>query len=105
MADTKPQHTAGPWKFSPHGDGYLVTRYDVYVAGHGICGVMQTRAATEQQCEANARLIAAAPEMLAALRAFEYAENYEADETDHYAEAISNANEMMRAAISKAEGR
>lgn len=57
--------TEGPWKYTPRGNGYLVTRSDVFVVGHGICALNPSQAANEDQCEANARLIASAPTLYA----------------------------------------
>lgn len=65
MADGK--WTKGPWKATPNGDGYVITRTDVFVAGYAIAAARPSRAATEDQCEANARLIAAAPDLYEAL--------------------------------------
>ncbi len=56
---SKPKHTPGPWYF----DGLYVLQVDratvIAEINHG--------AMTDIQCKANARLIAAAPEMLGAL--------------------------------------
>lgn len=51
---------------------------------------------------ANARLIAAAPELLAACKAFNAA--YECEDSDEYSGLINLANKLMVAAIAKAEG-
>ena len=58
------RHTPGPWKFTPRGAGWLITREDVFVVGHGIAAVTPSNAADEDQCLANAQLIAASPDLL-----------------------------------------
>ena len=102
-ATLETQHTPGPWKFSPNGAGYLVTREDVFVVGHGICGVKPSQSASEDQCEANARLIAAAPDMLAVLNETTLQLRYLADK---FGETGTGAAVLARvqAVIAKAEG-
>ena len=57
-------HTAGPWVATPIMAGYSLVAYAI--AGDG--PVARTAAKDEAEDEANARLIAAAPELLDALR-------------------------------------
>lgn len=104
------KHTPGPWKASPSGDGYLITRNDVFVVGHSLGAVRPSQAADEDACEANARLIAAAPDMLAALRRVaDFIRNQ--DEGDPEFEYGWKSDEFMDewlnigAVIDKAEGR
>lgn len=60
----KTQHTTAPWEYEEHHDGgFKVWGDKVVTAG---CAVSHEVASTRN--EANARLIAAAPELLAALR-------------------------------------
>ena len=58
-------HTPGPWKYAhcPH-----ERRYEVWPGDGYILASVPTIARREKESEANARLIAAAPEMLEALR-------------------------------------
>jgi hypothetical protein len=84
------KHTPGPWEardFS--GDQYVIWGPEFGGGRHALIATC-----TGPNLEANARLIAAAPEMLAALkRAYGFLEKG------------SRAYEQVRAAISKAEGR
>ena len=65
MSDEQPKHTPGPWDIDPRSDGLIVG-----CAVHGRTGIHSIAAMavrdglTIQQAKANARLIAAAPEML-----------------------------------------
>ena len=102
------KHTAGPWEMhtDAHGRGliyaesrWLATTWRANGEGND---------ASYLPSEANARLIAAAPELLEALRACEIsldvAWEYDGDVfRKHYNDA-TNASAMARAAISKAEG-
>lgn len=98
-------HTPGPWKFSPHGSGYLVTRENVFVVGHGICGVIPSHAATEDQCEANARLISAAPEAVAFARKFlEWHDALLVYRATNQLPGFHERAREARAVIAKAEG-
>ena len=59
MSNANAQHTPGPWEAigaSVHSDGREI-----------VCGLHNTRSAEDAERRANARLIAAAPELLAAL--------------------------------------
>lgn len=91
IQNTEPKHTPGPWNYQA-----LAGKHDfaVYADADGknlalVCGFY----------EANARLIAAAPDLLAACRRLVtgHAENSEA--------IISQAHAMARAAIAAAEGK
>jgi len=63
---SKIKHTPGPWKYDPDNE-----RSDLIVRAGGLllAEVNDTRSWPLAQCQANARLIAAAPDMLAALQA------------------------------------
>ena len=78
------RHTAGPWKSEGRS-----------IINPALSGVGRT-IATQIDSEANARLIAAAPELLEALKAVmsEWRDGYGL-----------NCVEQLRAAIAKAEGR
>lgn len=88
------QHTPGPWGFDPtvgsiyHDDG------DV----RPLVASVMTDCVSDEQAEADCRLIAAAPDMLAALKAMQ------ADETIR-AVCKSPLWATMANAIEKAEGR
>lgn len=94
------KHTPGPWM--PHGgkprDGYCFIG-DATPTGWPVA-LVSDRVATGE-AEANARLIAAAPELLAALQAMvdNYVDTY-GDEGDDAPGSIKTA----RAAIAKARG-
>jgi len=110
-------HTPGPWDWGPHSDE-LVGRYEVN-AGEGrqrshICEChgnrQQTRKVSDEEAAANARLIAAAPELLAVAKmAFDYAQDTKGRFIDHWdgedAESYDKLCDACDAAIAKAEGR
>lgn len=59
-------HTPGPWKYDPAGYGNI---RPVTETGKNICNFTRCHTSKElDEAVANARLIAAAPELLAALR-------------------------------------
>jgi len=93
---TKPKHTPGPWpcvRLSMNGEAYA-THYEAHI-DCGACMVWAPPGNEEQ--EANARLIAAAPELLEALREL----HDFADQCSHYqhrersAEAFRNAAALL----------
>ena len=99
MGESK--HTPGPWiTFQPRGDGSVPVRTDglgltiCYVHDGAICDAL-----------VNARLIAAAPELLDALRdarsMLATVEVIDGEDDDPWSKAIAR----MDAAIAKAEGR
>ena len=78
------EHTPGPWSFELHNE-------DFYIGGEtAVCGTFAQDHAGEE--EANARLIAAAPELLEALERIR----------DHTFSPSSTIREWARAAIAKA---
>ena len=81
------KHTQGPWVFE-YGSIYTPT-------GKQVCRPCDKKTQTYKNWEANARLIAAAPELLEACQALLTYHDYEG-----YAEAADKA----RAAIAKAKG-
>lgn len=88
-------HTPGPWEFFSTDVGIGVTAPTADVAH---CGGFDTRRAREEE-EANAHLIAAAPDMLEALKSCEQRltmQSYRLNE---------NLIGELRAIIAKAEGR
>jgi hypothetical protein len=107
MADTS-KHTPGPWSVYVHDDHtecpgiesdvVSIVVFDQELAGGNQAGV---QGRTVAECRANARLIAAAPDLLAALVAcleiMRQSEPWDrAKAADHY--------EIARAAIARAEG-
>lgn len=94
-------HTPGPWKVHPYRNGKIGPynmAIDVGPAGRmvaQICGEFEKPVAGDE-AEANARLIAAAPDLLTALKALVIA-------TDGHPGSVRQRDEA-RAAIAKAEG-
>ena len=88
------KHTPGPWCLSPAGTHVRRTRH-----GFNICTVNDL---LDEEAEGNARIIAAAPELLEALR-------WCVNEIDMRCEAaipsVRQALTAARSAIAKAEGR
>lgn len=108
---TKGSHTPGPWMVGDevgktqmhlmvYCDDALGSRIaDCSNSGHGL---------TDEQDRANVRLIAAAPDMLHALRDAEEALRRSYDATEYPADGTSvqeRALKVVQAAIAKAEGR
>jgi hypothetical protein len=62
---TTTQHTPGPWS---QGEDNPLNIYGNHASVANVHGTHPTGASTEEEAIANARLIAAAPELLAALR-------------------------------------
>jgi hypothetical protein len=95
-------HTPGPWFTSqPHGTIYIEARLQGSTLQEvAACGPTET----EGQREANARLIAAAPELLAALQyALDALAHCAADQG--FSTMQSKAAQMANAAIRKAGGK
>jgi hypothetical protein len=91
-------HTPGPWQVSPYGN---ITSKSLTVAS-----VEQIDFVTESEKQANARLIAAAPDLLSALenlmaRCVKDAEHYAPDGNEAIWAYISDASD----AICKAKGK
>lgn len=82
-------HTPGPWAV----DGHFVVRGD----GTALCDVWASRPIPNAEAEANARLIASAPDLLEALEALVWDRDVRDVATHH---DIGRA----RAAIAKAKG-
>jgi len=92
MSDVKP--TAGPWY--AHHDREAGPGWDYFITAEPL-GHMANEIAREVSSEANARLIAAAPDLLAACKMMQMI--YANDETPTQAQS-----EQCTAAISRAEG-
>lgn len=106
MSETK--HTPGPWRYGapwdkPNGGRTIFGRHvdeyiaDVYAGHHADDSVDGPRG------EANARLIAAAPDLLAALEAY-VAGDFEAQGSTLAAQRHNARRDAARAAIAKARG-
>lgn len=101
MAETV-KHTPGPWEFD--GDNAVMAEVGAHICTVSMgddfpCLEDDQRANAEAECKANANLIAAAPELLEALKAL-------LDQLvgDEFADDISSVV-SARSAVSKAEGR
>jgi hypothetical protein len=109
------KHTPGPWKASGEyvwhtdessGMGY---RFEE-IAFNGGCLAWVAADEGDKECEANAHLIASAPELLAALEGLilELSDELVFDEHDHHGnpghESIVCSLCMARAAIARAKG-
>ena len=69
------RHTPGPWKVSKNGN-------DIEMANSDNAGIATLYAISELQDKANAKLIAASPEMLEALKAM----------TEHYVDLVNSSD-------------
>lgn len=103
--DDEVKHTAGPWAYK-RADHPTDGEYDFAVRAGGkviaeAFGRVDHGEAGKRPAEANARLMAAAPELLAALKAFAEA----SEEFPSLLEPLSDLVDDARAAIAKAEGR
>lgn len=96
----KPKHTPGPWIVRESSQGYI----DIVAKRNhiGLANVARVLLPREPQDAANAHLIAAAPEMLAALKlALEQIEPTPKPKLIH---TPGFALRMIREAVAKAEG-
>lgn len=101
----KTKHTPGPWRTVIGGETIAVTTSNEAPKQAGICRILNKSVAYEAgEGEANAALIAAAPDMLAALESF--ASSYHAwIKSRPGAEGLMDAAmNAAHAAICKAEG-
>lgn len=85
------EHTPGPWEVADFGDNYYGQRYGE------VAFLLAKEGASFEATEANARLIAAAPDLLAALCDFVAA-------FDRDAHFFGTEYEAARTAIAKARG-
>ncbi len=92
-------HTPGPWRLHNRSEFSIVSdSFGVATCGGHSDNTRNSEDLYQEQI-ANARLIAAAPDLLAALR-----EAYAAMEPMHHLPAVSEALGASRAAIAKATG-
>src|SRR5690554_1887098 len=113
---SKPTHTPGPWRVGAYGTTVMTGRPNsqandticsLYMPIHsGVGELLLPQDARTEQVEANARLIAAAPDLLAALQkfvAFHDADHENGDQSE-IQQLYDAAIESARAAIAKAGG-
>jgi len=94
--------TSGPWFVAP--DGFSVTDKRVWLDEEGARHGETPNIVIFAETKANARLIAAAPEMLEALKAFLAYDEQDGESDVEMMLAYGKARDMARAAIAKAEG-
>lgn len=94
-------HTPGPWEAVGDRDdeGIMIVQS---ATGGEVCDIVSTLGYAEAD-EANARLIAAAPDLLEAL--VDFVEQVEAYDRLHGANSCAISPDAARLAIAKAEGR
>lgn len=114
MTTQTSKHTPGPWSVDDdprHGLNTLILdrRNDIVASTADSCMTDSDLAIAGSECEANARLIAAAPDLLAAceamlphLEAMIERANPAHEDTGHYSD--QTAVRLARAAIAKARG-
>lgn len=98
MSEAK--HTPGPWEVAQYSDGAYIMS-DHVDPGFGVkqeVARVHAKRHDDARGHANARLIAAAPELLEALRKID-------DEDGRHFHIDANCKCLLRAAIAKAEGR
>ena len=99
------QHTKGPWKFGSSNDDSVYKRN---IGGSDGYHVAVASSREDDEVDANARLIAAAPDLLEALReaeaGLEFAGADKLTEVGGFAPAPLAALRIVRAAIAKATG-
>ena len=93
------QHTPGPWALDDRGYKFIVSAGDGYIT-RDVCRMDSSTMAAFAQ-EANARLIAAAPELLEALQLCLKALRHP---TYHADRAVMDADDAACKAIAKATG-
>lgn len=101
------KHTPGPW-FIEHDASQFENHAAISAKTHGMLAHVVWKMEDDDQtpeCEANARLIAAAPDLLAALREIsaDYADRFDL-ESPSTNPGIKIVIEQARAAIAKATG-
>lgn len=95
------KHTPGPWEY---GEERGLCREIHADNGPELFAIAQTRHGDPEICEANARLIAAAPELLEALIAFRDGGPQGGQNFAEWHESYRPAIDKARAAIAKATG-
>ncbi|HEY3984610.1 hypothetical protein [Cedecea sp.] len=102
------KHTPGPWFVSPksdvtvEGDLNVIQTHGSNVKGYHVayCTTWTDSKETAEEAEANARIMAAAPELLEALRELVFASTYGIKNCTAQVKALEKANQV----IAKATG-
>lgn len=104
---TRPAHTPGPWRSRLSTNAAKALNVEAGTLGHNIALVNRHGNKNLQEAAANARLIAAAPDMLAALKAVVAHEDRAAADMREMGADVPELPWMpqVKAAIAKAEGR
>lgn len=100
---TNQKHTPGPWTKTNRGgdvraDGEIVAQVGMFVRPN------RSMAEDVEEGDANANLIASAPDLLAALRALITMAESEEIPNDEYEAVFDTVKDQARVAIAKAEG-
>lgn len=99
------KHTPGPWETDHETEDQSVLGPDGFMVADCAIFSLMKGAPTEDRCRANARLIAAAPDLRTMLETMiRYAEWQIREGADHHP-TLPSAVDAARAAIAKAEGR
>lgn len=94
------KHTPAPWHINPTNDSR--TKYRIYANPQGLSLICNAEGAMPTETnEANARLIAAAPELLAALECLTFTVDGLVSDKG---QIVKDALNIARAAIAKAKG-
>ena len=106
---SRTEHTPGPWRFWDRGEDYTNSLITDASGASGIAhliGRIRGNDVTIPEMRANARLIAAAPELLEALREMRcwIGNGKPAAKMGATCETLSGALDLADAAIAKAEG-
>ena len=102
--NTASAHTPGPWQIYPGGKGEQFVFGDCSSSHPYLCG--QAFGLTADQCAANARLIAAAPELLAALESvMQWTEGDLESPASLDCETIQERITFIKSAIARATGK
>jgi hypothetical protein len=101
------EHTPGPWTISPACGDFVVPQLDGFPSGVAAVAVALRGAPnrSEEEVGANARLIAAAPELLDALKNLMHAEHAPYRGPLQYDSVREDAWDRARAAVARAAGR
>ena len=100
---SKPAFTPGPWRVAGERD-YRTLAFGVFELEHN-WRIADVRATNEKIGQANATLIAAAPDMYEALKNIVTRFENCCRASGNDAEWVADATKMHRAALAKAEGR
>ncbi len=91
------KYTPGPWAYN--NNGHIIDEGDTIIA---LCTIHPIFRTDEQKMRANARLIAASPDLLTACYAASTAICVDADDYDRNARAMERARGLLKTAIAKA---